>query len=67
MIVRMQLLKAPQVAEILNISVELVYLWMRRGILPTVREGRVVRVPSADLERWIQAKTAEGRQLEAAG
>jgi excisionase family DNA binding protein len=53
------LLNAPQVAALLNISRALAYRWMQDGTLPVLRapSGRVVRVPRAALEQWIEENT----------
>ena len=55
------LLKAGEVAKLLNISRGLAYRWMREGILPTVRSGKVVRVPAAKLPKWIEQNTTAGQ------
>ena len=48
------LLKANDVAAVLNVSRSFAYLIMKNGELPTVRLGRSVRVRSEDLEKYIQ-------------
>ena len=48
-----RLLKAEDVASILNISLGFAYQLMKRGDLPTIRLGRAVRVRPADLEQYI--------------
>lgn len=65
------LLKIPEAARALNISKSLAYLMVASGELPKVRIGRAVRVPVAELERYIADKlrqespmserTAEGK------
>jgi len=59
-------LSAPEVAALLNISRALAYRWMQDGTLPALRApvGRVVRVPRAALEAWIEEHT---RRAGAAG
>lgn len=47
------LLKAEEVAEILNISRSFAFQLMRRGEIPTVRLGKSVRVRPADLQQYI--------------
>jgi len=47
------LLNGPQVAEILNISRAAAYNLMKRGMLASVRFGRLVRVRPEDLEDFI--------------
>ena len=49
-----KLLKAKQVAEILNVSKAFVYQLMSKGELPTVKIGAAKRVIKADVDRFIQ-------------
>jgi excisionase family DNA binding protein len=51
-----RLLKSEEVAEILQVSRAHAYMLMRRGEIPTVRIGKVVRVRREDLERYIHEK-----------
>ena len=44
------LLKGHEVATLLGISRSLAYQWMREGVLPTFRQGKVARVPLPLLE-----------------
>lgn len=48
------LLKAEQVAQMLNLGRSTVFELMASGQLPVVRFGRAVRVPREDLDRWIR-------------
>jgi len=49
-----RLLKASQVAEILNISRALAYQLMQRGVISTVAFGAVRRVRPSDLQAFIE-------------
>ena len=49
-----RLLKASDVARILNISRALSYRLLQQGEIPVVRINRAVRVRPADLESFIQ-------------
>jgi excisionase family DNA binding protein len=49
-----KLLKAIEVAEILNISRALSYRLLQQGEIPVVKIGSAVRVRPIDLERFIQ-------------
>jgi len=49
-----KLLKAVDVAEILNISRALSYQLLQNGDIPTVRINRAVRVRPKDLEGYIR-------------
>jgi excisionase family DNA binding protein len=51
------LLKGGQVAKILHVSPSFAYLLMKRGDIPTVRIGKLIRVRQADLERYIQERS----------
>lgn len=55
------LLKAADVARILNISRSQAYQLMQRGDIPTVRMGRSVRVREEDLERFILDNTVNSK------
>jgi excisionase family DNA binding protein len=55
--VSVALLKAPEVAQILNLSVNQVYELIRVGTLPSVRIETSVRVPRVDLDEWIRRRT----------
>ncbi len=48
-----KLLRAGEVAKILNISTSLAYKLLQAGAIPTVRINRSVRVKSTDLEEYI--------------
>jgi excisionase family DNA binding protein len=49
-----RLLKAKEVADILQVSRSMAYRMMQRGEIPTVRVGSAVRVRSSDLEEFIK-------------
>ncbi len=51
-----QLLTIEQSAEILNTSVKTVRRRIEAGELPVIRDGRIVRVLPADLQRYISAR-----------
>ena len=51
-----RLLKAEDIASILNISLGFAYQLMKRGDVPTVRLGRAVRVRPSDLEEYLQSR-----------
>ena len=54
-----KLLKAAEAAEILKVSKEKVYTLMRRGELPCVRIGTLVRVRYADLVQYMNEKAKQ--------
>ena len=49
-----QLLTGEQVAEILHVSRSFAYILMKRGEVPTIRIGSVVRVRLEDLDAYIR-------------
>lgn len=51
------LMRASEVAEALGISRATAYSMMASGGLPTIRIGRSVRVPRAELEVWVRRQT----------
>jgi excisionase family DNA binding protein len=51
------LLKAKDVAEILQISRAMAYNLMQRGEIPTVRIGKARRVRPEDLIKYIESNT----------
>jgi excisionase family DNA binding protein len=48
------LLKAKEVADILQVSRSMAYRMMQRGEIPTIRVGNAVRVRGSDLEEFIK-------------
>jgi len=56
------LLKPCEVAQLLGIGRSLVYELINQKIIPSVRLGRCIRVPSESLKKWI--KENETRKLE---
>lgn len=46
-------LTVPEVAERLNLAVSYVYQLARRGDLPSVRQGKYVRIPATGLHEWM--------------
>jgi excisionase family DNA binding protein len=49
-----QLLKASDVARILNISKALVYRLIQQGVIPSVRINHAVRVMPSDLNAYVK-------------
>ena len=54
-----RLLKPADVAEILQVSKAHAYVLMKRGEIPSVRIGKIVRVRLEDLERYINEKNTQ--------
>ena len=49
-----QLLKVPDVADILNCSKAYIYKLVKQGEIPSVQIGTAVRIRPQDLERYIR-------------
>jgi len=56
---RERLLKASEVARILNISRSLVYRLIHTGKIPSIRINQAVRIHNDDLNRFIEDNRAE--------
>ncbi len=56
-----RLLTIPEAAEILAVRPVTIRLWISKGRLPRTKLGRCVRIPAADVERFIQANTTPAR------
>lgn len=50
----MKLLTVSETAEILKLSNYQVYTLIKKGILPSVRIGKSIRIIQDDLEQWIR-------------
>lgn len=50
-------LTVPEAAELLRIGRNTCYELVRRGEIPAVRLGRVIRIPRFALEQWISQQT----------
>ncbi len=47
-------LTVEQAAKMLNISRNLAYDLVRQGRIPSLRMGRIIRVPRSRLEEWME-------------
>jgi excisionase family DNA binding protein len=54
-----RLLKATEVARILNISKSLVYRLIHTGKIPSIRINQAVRIHNDDLNRFIEGNRTE--------
>ena len=55
-----RLLKPSEVAEILQVSKAFAYALLKRGEIPVVRIGNLVRVRHEDLDEYIHGKAKQG-------
>jgi excisionase family DNA binding protein len=58
--VERELLTAREVQQMLGLGLSKVYDMMARGELPTLRIGRLVRVPRSALMEWMASRTRSG-------
>ena len=61
-----ELLRAEQIAEILNLQTSTIYEWARMGYIPHIRLGTgkkkpCVRFSREAIEEWLKEKEKEGR------
>ena len=54
-------LTVAQVAELLQVDPRTVYRWVHEDYIPSMKLGGCRRFRLADLEAWMQAKSALGR------
>jgi excisionase family DNA binding protein len=54
------LLKADEAAKLLSLGRSKVFLMVATGELPSVRVGRAVRIPRAELEEWVRRQVHDG-------
>ncbi len=52
------LIRAEEAAKLLGLGRSKVFQMIAAGELPVIRMGRSVRVPRAELMRWIESRTA---------
>jgi excisionase family DNA binding protein len=57
-----KLLKGGDIAALLNISRTQAFILMKRGDIPTIRFGKLVRVRTEDLEQFIEEKRTRNNQ-----
>ena len=56
-----EFLRPDEVRAILRIGRSKLYEMIGQGDLPVVRIGRAIRIPRAELERWVASTRAAGR------
>jgi excisionase family DNA binding protein len=54
------LLRPDEVQKVLNISRSQVYKMLQSGEIPSLRIGRVFRIPDDKLKAWIERRSTEG-------
>lgn len=52
-----ELLRPTDVARLLKLSRSQVYIMAQRGELPVLRIGHALRIPAAELARWVERQT----------
>jgi len=56
-----RLLTPEQIAELLGVKQSTIYQWTHQGFIPHVKVGRLVRFREADIEKWLEKRSAKGR------
>lgn len=56
------LLRVSRVAKLVDCSRTTVYEWVAAGAIPHVKLGNTIRIPAADLQRWIDERKRRGHQ-----
>jgi len=59
---KQRLLKPRDAAQYLGVCEKTLYNMTKRGSLPSVREGRLVRFDIADLEQWIERRKTSNNE-----
>ncbi len=55
------LLKPAEAAQLLNVGVSTVYDLAAKGMLPSIKIGKSVRIPKAELEAWLRERQQVAR------
>jgi excisionase family DNA binding protein len=53
------LLKPGEAADLLGVSRSTIYQLLGSGQVPSMRVGKLLRVPAAALQRWVNERAAE--------
>jgi len=55
-------LRPVEAARVLGVSPRTLWSWTRRGLIPYIRVGRVIRYPYSTLREWLarEARTTAG-------
>ena len=56
-----KLLTPAEVAELLGVRESTIYQWTHQGFIPHVKLGRFVRFREADIARWLDERSENGR------
>jgi excisionase family DNA binding protein len=48
-----QMMTPRDVAKLLNVSLRMVYIWLARKDIPSIKIGRVVRIRKSELEAFL--------------
>lgn len=56
-----KLLKPEEVAELLGVRLSTIYQWTHLGFIPHAKLRRFVRFDLEEIEKWVKARSKEGR------
>lgn len=51
-----QLLSVREVAEMVGVTVQTVYMWVQCGDLPSMRAGKLIRIDRDELDAWLKGE-----------
>lgn len=57
---RPRLLGAHEVAEIIGMTVDYVYVLCRKGEIPHLKFGRTLRFRDTDIDQWLESRLSGG-------
>jgi len=56
-----KLLTTEEIAELLGVRESTIYQWTQQGFIPHVKLGRLVRFREADITKWLDERSENGR------
>lgn len=54
-----QMMTPRDVAKLLNVSLRMVYIWLARKDIPSIKIGRVVRIRKSELEAFLDGHSRQ--------
>ena len=54
-----QMMTPRDVAKLLNVSLRMVYVWLARKDIPSIKIGRVVRIRKSELEAFLNGHSRQ--------
>ena len=57
-----KLIDSKELAEVMQVSIRTIYGWASKGIIPSIKIGRLLRFKVENVEAWIDKNTCKGRK-----